>query len=98
MCEVCKDSHTVSQCSQFKQLSDDEKYKIWRSNKLCINCLSNKHMIKDCQSHGFKICGKKTFQDSIVMEVKVCHSSNRIYKLHMSVNGLMEKNKNDGDD
>jgi hypothetical protein len=55
-------------------------------------------MIKDCQSHGFKICGKKTFQDSIVMEVKVCHSSNRIYKLHMSVNGLMEKNKNDGDD
>jgi len=58
MCEVCKDSHTVSQCSTFKQLSNDEKYKIWKSNKLCNNCLSNKHMIKYCQSHGCKICGK----------------------------------------
>jgi len=40
----------------------------------------------------------KTFQESIVMEVKVCHSSKRIYKLRISVNGLMEKNKDDGDD
>ena len=54
MCEVCKDSHTVSQCCTFKQLSND----VVRDNKLCINCLSNKHMIKDCQSHGCKICGK----------------------------------------
>jgi len=49
MCEVCTDSHTVSQCSTFKQLSN-EKYKVVRNNKLCINCLSNKHMKKDCQS------------------------------------------------
>jgi len=27
-------------------------------NKLCINCLSNKDMINDFQSHGCKICGK----------------------------------------
>jgi len=58
MCEVCKDSHTVSQCSAFKKLSNDEKYKVVRNNKLCINCLSNKHMIKDCQYNGCKICGK----------------------------------------
>jgi len=58
MCEVCKDPHTVSQCSTFKQLSNDEKYNVVRNNKLCINCLSNKHMIKNCQSHGCKICGK----------------------------------------
>ena len=58
MCEVCKDSHTVSQCRTFKQLSNDEKYKVVRNNKLCINCLSNKHTIKDCQSYGCKICGK----------------------------------------
>jgi len=59
MCEVCKDSHTVSHCNTFKQLSNDEKYKIVKQNKLwCINCLSNKHMIKECQAHGCKICGK----------------------------------------
>jgi len=58
MCEVCKDSHTVSQCSIFKQLSNNEKYKIVKNNKLCINFESNKHTIKDCQSHGCKICGK----------------------------------------
>jgi len=58
MCEVCKDSRTVSQCSTFKQLSNDEKYKVMRNTKLCINCLSNKHKIKDSQSRGCKICGK----------------------------------------
>jgi hypothetical protein len=58
MCEVCKDSHAVSQCSTFKWLLDNKKYKIVKDNKLCINCLSNKHMIRDCQCHGCKICGK----------------------------------------
>jgi hypothetical protein len=58
MCEICKDSHAVSHCNTFKQLSNDEKYKIVKQNKLCINCLSNKHMIKECHSHGCKICGR----------------------------------------
>jgi len=58
MCEVCKDSQAVSQCNTFKQLSNEERYKIVKENKLCINFLRNKHMIKDCQSHGCKICGK----------------------------------------
>ena len=58
MCEACKDSHGVSQCHTFKQLSNEEKYQLVKKNKLCINCLSNKHMIKNCQSHGCKICGK----------------------------------------
>jgi len=58
LCEVCKDSHTLSQCGTFKWLSNDEKYKIVRNHKLCINYLSNKHMIKEYQSHVCKICGK----------------------------------------
>jgi Protein of unknown function (DUF1759). len=57
MCEVCIDSHTVSQCNTFKQSSNNEKYKIVKNNRLCINCLSNKHMIKT-QSHSCKICRK----------------------------------------
>ena len=57
-CEVCKELHPTSQCTTFKQLSSEEKYKVVRSNKLCINCLSNKHLIKDCLSHGCNICGK----------------------------------------
>jgi len=58
MCEVCKDSHAVSQCHIFKQLSNQKKCHLVKKIKLCINCLSNIHMIKDCQSHGCKICGK----------------------------------------
>jgi len=58
MCEVCKDSHAVLQCYTFKQLSNQEKYQLVEKNKLCINCLSTKHMIKNCQSHGCKISGK----------------------------------------
>jgi hypothetical protein len=57
-CKVCKGSHTVSQCNTFKQLSNYEKYNLVKNNKLCINCLSNNHKIKDCQSRGCKICGK----------------------------------------
>jgi len=38
-CEVCKGSHTASQCNTFKQLSNDEKYKIVKDNKLCIKWL-----------------------------------------------------------
>jgi hypothetical protein len=58
MCKSARSHKLLSQCSTFKQLSNDEKYKVVRNNKLCINCLNNKHMIKDCQSHGCKICGK----------------------------------------
>jgi hypothetical protein len=57
MCEVCKDAHTVSQCSAFKRLLNNEKYNIMKDNRLCINSLGNEHMIKGCQSHGCKICG-----------------------------------------
>lgn len=57
-CEVCKETHSTSQCNTFRQLSNEEKYKIVKNNKLCINCLSNKHMIKDCHSHGCNICGR----------------------------------------
>ena len=57
-CEVCKELHATSQCNTFRQLSNEEKYKIVKNNKLCINCLSNKHMIKDCHSHGCNICGR----------------------------------------
>jgi len=57
-CEVCKEAHPTSQCNTFKQMSNEEKYKIVKTNKLCINCLSNKHLIKDCSSHGCNICGR----------------------------------------
>ena len=58
LCEVCKDSHPTSQCTTFKQLSNEERYQIVRNNKLCINCLSNNHLVKNCHSHGCNICGK----------------------------------------
>ena len=57
-CEVCKESHPTSQCNTFKQWSSEEEYNFVKSKQLCINCLSNKHLIKDCSSHGCNICGK----------------------------------------
>jgi len=84
MCEVCKDSHTVSQCSTFKQLSNDKIYNVVRDNKLCINCLSNKHMIKDCHSHGCKICG--------MWHHKLIHRNNDFSREHSNgVHGLSQQ-------
>jgi len=57
-CEVCKESHPTSQCNTFKQWSTEENYNFVKSKQLCINCLSSKHLIKDCSSHGCNICGK----------------------------------------
>jgi len=57
MFEVGKYSHAVSQCHTFKQLSNEEKYHLVKKNKLCINCLSNKHMIKDVSHMGAKFVG-----------------------------------------
>ena len=33
-CKVCRDSHPTSQCNTFKQLPNEEKYKIVKNNKL----------------------------------------------------------------
>ncbi len=48
-CPYCKeDGHRASQCSKFRTL--DDRMKIVRQQKLCLNCLSAGHRQVDCTS------------------------------------------------
>lgn len=59
-CPSCNQSHTLSQCSKFKQLSPQERFNIVRSVKYCFNCLGTRHMLKDCMSKNrCRTCNSK---------------------------------------
>jgi hypothetical protein len=57
-CPLCNDSHVVFQCHKFKQLSNQERYKVVKDHRLCINCLSHEHMVRECKSSRCKTCGR----------------------------------------
>lgn len=60
-CCCCnKENHPLYHCDKFIQLNPNERYKLVREKKLCLNCLSNKHGIKNCNSQvNCNRCGKQ---------------------------------------
>ena len=71
VCPFCKDSHKAVNCP----LSVQDRQKVVREKKLCLNCLHYSHFIKDCLSkgtcfhckqrhhsalHGSEFCKKRT--------------------------------------
>ncbi|KAG8187959.1 hypothetical protein JTE90_025730 [Oedothorax gibbosus] len=49
-CSLCNQPHQMSQCREFKTFPDSEKVKIVNEKKLCFNCLSSRHQVRQCQS------------------------------------------------
>jgi hypothetical protein len=50
-CIVCKDSsHNIYKCSKFEKMNFEERLKIVRRNKLCLNCLHGSHFQSNCKS------------------------------------------------
>lgn len=49
-CKLCDSSHSLKNCSQFKQLTAQERYNFVAKNKICVNCLSYTHMKRECPS------------------------------------------------
>ncbi|GBN79265.1 hypothetical protein AVEN_87624-1 [Araneus ventricosus] len=57
-CAMCKLNHPIFKCEAFMKLTVDQRnqFAIW--NKLCLNCLSDQHFIKFCNSKSTcKECG-----------------------------------------
>nr|XP_012221303.1 PREDICTED: uncharacterized protein LOC105671592 [Linepithema humile] len=48
-CVVCKENHSIRQCSEFKAKSPTERKTVIDTNRLCYNCLNN-HLVTKCQS------------------------------------------------
>lgn len=49
-CTICKQLHSIFQCSDFLRLTPHERYSLAKEKKLCLNCLSSIHKISDCKS------------------------------------------------
>lgn len=58
-CPLCNGDHFLYSCQQFKSLVINERRELVRANKLCFNCLKDKHFSKDCKSGSCKICSLK---------------------------------------
>lgn len=52
-CIICKSNHYILyQCPKFTQRPVKQRFKLARSNKLCMNCLSLSHRTSDCTSNN----------------------------------------------
>jgi hypothetical protein len=59
-CVLCKDSHPLCRCKQFKKASSHQRLNLIRQNQLCFNCLSSSHDTPQCSVEWrCKFCSRK---------------------------------------
>lgn len=60
-CFYCqKDNHNIFKCHDFSILAPRDRYNFIRDKNRCVNCLSDRHTIKDCiSSHVCQDCQQK---------------------------------------
>ena len=52
-CPLCNQKHWLSQCSQFKDMSLDDRQSFVKLKSLCINCLVSGHFARSCSKKSF---------------------------------------------
>lgn len=55
----CKESHPIYKCPSFLASTPDDRYKLIKAKKRCINCFKEGHVAKECTSRKCKNCDKK---------------------------------------
>ncbi|KAJ8954811.1 hypothetical protein NQ314_007014, partial [Rhamnusium bicolor] len=74
-CTICKQLHSVFQCSDFLKLTPRERYSLAKEKKLCLNCLSSIHRIADCKSTN--VCSICRFRHHSLLHFdKSCSNTN----------------------
>ena len=51
MCVICKGDHWISRCEKFRNKSAEERNILVKDKRLCFNCLSDKHLFRQCKSN-----------------------------------------------
>ena len=49
-CWLCRENHRLKDCKEFLSKSVKDRKRYINEQKLCWNCLSNKHIVKECKS------------------------------------------------
>ena len=84
-CLVCKGSHLLTQCGQFKAMRPYQRSQLARINRLCFSCLSRSHMMTTCDK-------------SRTCNVDGCNKRHSIW-LHLNeVRSSIQSNVYDSDD
>ncbi|XP_077258579.1 uncharacterized protein LOC143895382 [Temnothorax americanus] len=55
-CIVCKETHKLSNCTKFLEMSSQKRAECVRGAKLCFNCIRPGHYLKDCKAGSCKQC------------------------------------------
>lgn len=59
-CPMCKGSHPVYACNNFREMTPEQRNKQVKSLKICTNCLrSSSHTSNNCEFGACKKCNKK---------------------------------------
>lgn len=59
-CHLCFESHYLWACPKFSSMNVDERQKVVKEKKLCLNCFSPQHQVKNCSSKFCcKTCSRK---------------------------------------
>ncbi|XP_058816591.1 uncharacterized protein LOC131679858 [Topomyia yanbarensis] len=58
-CTVCKQTHPLTQCDDFKKLSPQKRFDVAKKHGLCLNCLRSSHMMKNCTAGSCRTCNKR---------------------------------------
>lgn len=60
LCNVCNENHFIVKCPVFNKMSVDDRWKVVKSKKMCVNCLRKFHFANKCLSSSTcKVCHKK---------------------------------------
>lgn len=59
-CAHCSQDHKIYQCTEFQQLNPQQRDKVRKDKHLCLNCLTPRHKVQDCEStFKCRVCHKK---------------------------------------
>ncbi|XP_053686155.1 uncharacterized protein LOC128735696 [Sabethes cyaneus] len=58
-CCLCKQSHTLSQCDEFKKLTPQKRFEVAKRQGLCLNCLKSSHLMKNCFAGPCRTCNRR---------------------------------------
>lgn len=57
-CSMCKESHSLFNCSEFLKLSVQNRLAAVKGKQLCINCFKSGHYARECRASKCRKCSK----------------------------------------
>ncbi len=59
-CALCSESHWLGRCSTFMAMSVEDRNKVVREKRLCLNCFTNGDTVKGCTNkHSCRHCNQR---------------------------------------